>query len=167
MLLLSWVKKLTGFGAWAGTATIVVGLVVAFSAAATWLREDAANDCDARWKLELSNLRAGALAAEAKQNRRIAELESKLGTKLSELEAVEKVKDDALDKQANSIPLSEACNVCRIPNESIWLREQPRGATAPTLRTGVSEDRSKAGGVAEKATVHRSGGEAIRGGGAK
>lgn len=101
---------------------IFMGIGLVFGGAATWLREDAINDTNAKWELKV------AIAAIVSHNEvqerqlKIERLEKTLA--LKEQEDVEKIKADqeALSKQAADFPLSGDCTRCRIPNERIWVR---------------------------------------------
>lgn len=92
------------------------------AAAATYLAEDAKHRCDTNWELKLSqeSLKLQQLAAE--RGTKITELESKLRESEEQKQAEALASAKELEKQREKVPLSKACNECRVPNDRIWLR---------------------------------------------
>lgn len=121
-LVLSWVKRVTGLGSFAGVATILAGLVVGVGGLAAWLRDDAVRDCNAQWELEVTRRGAALRDAVAKQALQLKDAERKLTEALASAEAAKESERIALEKQRETIKSSKSCIECRIPNERIWLR---------------------------------------------
>ncbi len=105
-----------------GPLTWLVGITMIFGGAATWLREDAIADTNAKWEIKASQAALIAHNAVAEKQLEIERLTKKLVEK--ENADVEKAKLDieSLAKQSEEFPLSEECRKCSIPNERIWLR---------------------------------------------
>lgn len=122
MALLKTILKFLGLSSWTGYGTILVGGLMIMGAAATWLAEDAKSRCDTSWELKLSqeSLKLQALAAE--RGTKITELEAKLKESEEQKQAEALASAKELEKQREKIPLSKACNECRVPNDRIWLR---------------------------------------------
>ena len=127
--MLSWVtwglgaaKKWLGLTNLTGPATILAGLVLLFGAGVNWFREDAINDANAKWELKLAKeqakLKDGLVAREVK----LKELEEKLREEQLRVDAASMANANLLEKQRDTVPLSEACNSCRVPNERLWVR---------------------------------------------
>lgn len=135
-LVLEWVKKLLGIGGLAGSLTLVAGVLVLIGAISNWLRDDAIKDCNASWKLVLTQ-RTAKLQTEATANAlRVKELEQKLSEALADADAAKQSEKVALEKQRESIPENPDCTKCRIPNERIWLRRDGKAAARSSLRPG-------------------------------
>lgn len=127
MFLLEWVKKLTGLSAWAGTTTLVVGVLVAVGGIAGWLREDALNDCNVKWELQIAKRSAALKEQVANAEIAMKSLELRLAEALREAEVSKANETKALEKQRENTPQTADCAKCRIPNERIWLRRNQTG----------------------------------------
>ncbi len=105
-----------------GPLTWLLGIAMVFGGAATWLREDAISDTNAKWELKASQAAIAAHNAVAEKQLIIERLTQKLVEK--ENADVEKAKLDIenLAKQSEEFPLSKECSLCLVPNERIWLR---------------------------------------------
>lgn len=126
MWIFSWISKALGLSRFAGTATFVAGLLIIISAAAAWIRDDAVNDCNVAWELKLVKEQEKLKNELAARGLKLKELEEKLLLALQREEQVTGENSKLLEKQRERIPLSEACNACRVPNERLWVR--PAGA---------------------------------------
>lgn len=120
--MLSTIMGFVGIKNLASPITWLVGISLIFGGAATWLREDAINDTNAKWELKLSQEALKAHNEVQEKQLVVEKLQAKLA--LKEIEDVAKAKEDAeaLAKQAVDFPLSPDCLKCRIPNERIWVR---------------------------------------------
>ena len=125
MFSLAWLKDmgLIGQGATA------LGFILALGAGAAWLREDAISDNNQAWELKLEKQRREMELAHAARAHRIIQLERQLIDQDKTLEGVRAEHAKAIEDQAHSIPLSEACSVCRVPNEHLWLRDAKRASS--------------------------------------
>lgn len=105
-----------------GWGFLVGGSILALSASAHWLREDAFNDCNTAWELKVSKQNVELLASLAKRNGMILDLETKLFAmrERSEILAADNAK--LLEKQREATPQTDDCKRCRVPNARIWLR---------------------------------------------
>ena len=99
-------------------------------AAATWLAEDAKQRCDTNWELKLSqeSLKLQKLAED--RGTKITELEQKLKDVEEKKVAEAETEKKELEKQREKVPLSKACNECRVPNDRIWLRGSKTSTSA-------------------------------------
>lgn len=130
---LKWIWEKVG-GKWTGVATVVAGVLVLVSAATAWIKEDAVEVCNANWKLEIASKNAEATKAASKRESRIRDLESKLQVAGAAEEAKAKELENVLEKQRETIPLSEACVACRIPNEHLWVRSRTPANSSSTRK---------------------------------
>ncbi len=124
-------KFIPGLGGLSGPVIWILGITFLAGGAATWLREDAINDTNAKWEAKAS---MAALAAHNEVTEKQLEVERLQKTlALKEKETDEKVKADAeaLRQQAADFPLSADCMRCRIPNERIWVRGTEGVASKP------------------------------------
>lgn len=124
LIWLKWVSGLLGVSSWFGALTVVAGVVVAVTAAANWIKEDAVESCNVEWKGKLSAANVKLDKTVFDRSARIRELEEALAAKSSELALAEQRKESELENQRDKIPQSEACVACRIPNERLWLRKR-------------------------------------------
>ncbi len=125
-LVLTWVKgkakSWLGLTNLTGPATILAGLLVLFGAGVNWFREDAINDANAKWELKLAKEQAKLKDGLATREAKLKELEEKLREEQLRVDAASMANANLLEKQRETVPLSEACNVCRVPNERLWVR---------------------------------------------
>jgi len=120
--ILKTVLKTLGLDSWLGTGTIILGIFLAMSAAATWLREDGIRQCTSEWELKIAQEALKIEKAVAERNRKIVELEQKL--KEAEDADGRKAEEERqkLDKQRDAVSLSADCIRCRVPNARIWVQ---------------------------------------------
>lgn len=118
----AWISEAIGLKKVFSVATIVAGVLVISSAAIGWLREDAVNDCNAQWELKLAKANGELKERLAKQEIAFADLQNKLRDVQVAEEASRNENLNLLEKQRETVPLSQACISCRIPNERIWVR---------------------------------------------
>jgi len=116
------VKKWFGLTNLTGPATILAGLILLFGAGVNWFREDAINDANAKWELRLAKEQAKLKDAALVRDNRIRSLEEKLQEEQQKADAATFANNQLLEKQRETVPLSEACNSCRVPNERLWVR---------------------------------------------
>jgi len=102
--------------------TFYAGVVLAFSAAAGWLREDAKNDARVEIRAEFSAMNETLLREAAARQKKLDDLQRVLQTTEEEAARLQGENSKLLEKQRETIPLSEACTQCRVPNERLWLR---------------------------------------------
>ena len=133
MWIISWFSAALGLKKFAGTATLVAGIVVVFSTATAWLRDDALKDCNAAWELKLVKESKDLAAKVAARESSLAEMSLKLKELQGEKESALGKYQQLLEKQRASVPLSKACSECRIPNERIWVR--PGARTSSRIQT--------------------------------
>lgn len=109
--------------------TTYAGMFLAISAGIAWLREDAKKDALAEVRAEMQ-VQLDAARAEALLKAQKLEFVTKVlkGTE-DEAARLSGENQALLEKQRETVPLSEACNTCRIPNDRLWLRERPKGAS--------------------------------------
>jgi hypothetical protein len=129
---LKWGAKITGLNSFTGTGTIILGLGVAMGAAASWLREDAKTACDAAWTLTLQSETEKLQKSELAKSKQIQALELKLAAKETEASVAAESAAHLMENQRDKIPLSDACNACRVPNARLWLRDE----SAPAVKAG-------------------------------
>lgn len=146
MLILSKLKVLLGVTNLAGAATVVVGLVVALSAAAGWMREDAIKDCNAQWELKLAKANAELAKAVSLRDAQLTNLQEKLRLAQDAQAAAQVETSRVLELQREQIPLSEACMACRVPNEHLWVRPTTGNPAGGVERSS----KAKGGGLAAK-----------------
>lgn len=105
-----------------GPIAILTGFALVFGGAATWLREDAIRDTDAKWELKLSQAELKAHNEVQEKQLAIERLQKTLAIKEKEGDEKAKADAEAIAKQAVDFPLSPDCLKCRIPNERLWVR---------------------------------------------
>lgn len=134
-------KFIPGIGGLSGPIVWILGITFVAGGAATWLREDAISDTNAKWEAKAAQAALAAHNQVAEKQLDIERLEKILA--LKEKEADEKVKADAeaLSKQAADFPLSADCLKCRIPNERIWVR----GTQGVASKSSISRPAAKPG----------------------
>lgn len=113
---------ITGTSGFFGIGTLILGIIVALAAAASWMREDALNDCNTQWELKLAKANQELHNKIGEKNLKITALEKKLLEVDAALAAAVDLNRRALEKQRETVPLSDACTACRVPNERLWLR---------------------------------------------
>ena len=116
------VKKWFGLTNLTGPATILAGLLVLFGAGVNWFREDAINDANAKWELRLAKEQAKLKNDLGAREAKLRDLEEKLREEQLKVDAASMANANLLEKQRETVPLSEACNSCRVPNERLWVR---------------------------------------------
>lgn len=125
-LVLGWLrgraKSWFGLTNLTGPATMLAGLLVLFGAGVNWFREDAIRDADSRWELKLAKEQAKLKDGLATREAKLKELEDRLREEQLKVDAASMANANLLEKQRETVPLSEACNVCRVPNERLWVR---------------------------------------------
>ena len=121
----------------------VLGLVFVFGGAATWLREDAINDTNAKWELRVAQESLKANNAVQEKQLQVERLQKVLSLREKADEEKANADKEVLEKQAASFPLSPDCMRCRVPNERIWVRG---GQGVAGKSNGPSSAASKAPG---------------------
>ena len=114
--------------------TTYAAVILGFSAAAAWLRDDAKNDALAEAKLQYEAANNELKLEVARRVKKLDELTNILKTTEQEAARLQGENTVLLEKQRETVPLSEACNSCRIPNERLWLRGK---ATADRIKGSV------------------------------
>lgn len=109
-------KNLTGPLVW------ILGFIFISGGAITWLREDAINDTNAKWNLEVAKADATHKLEIGAKQIEVERLQTRL--LLKEKADDDKAREDQeyLDSQKAQFPLSPECSRCRVPNERIWVR---------------------------------------------
>ncbi len=102
--------------------TTYAAILVAFSAAAGWLREDAKNDARSEIRAEFQAANEKLLLENANRQKKLDIVQKVLLTTEEEAARLQAENKTLLEKQREAVPLSEACNLCRVPNERLWLR---------------------------------------------
>lgn len=115
-------KFIPGLGGLSGPVVWILGITFIAGGAATWLREDAINDTNAKWEAKAAQAALAAHNQVAEKQLEIERLEKTLALKEKEADVKAKEEAEALSKQAADFPLSADCLKCRIPNERIWVR---------------------------------------------
>jgi hypothetical protein len=110
--------------------TFYAGVVVAFSAAAAWLRDDAKNDVRTEIRAEFSKQNEELLKEVARRVKKVDDLQRILQTTENEAASLLAKNNELLEKQRDAIPLSKACDSCLVPNERLWLRPVPKRTPA-------------------------------------
>src|SRR5689334_6199400 len=105
-----------------GVLTAAGAVFLAIMSISAWIREDAIRDNDQAWELKIAKKNQELHNKVGEQNLKLAELERKLIEADQALAAATELNRRALEKQRVSVPLSEACTACRVPNERLWLR---------------------------------------------
>lgn len=139
-LVLPWLKAKAkswfGLTNLTGPATMLAGLLVLFGAGINWFRDDAIRDTNAQWELRLQKEQARLRDNLVQREAKIRELEEKLREEQERVETATFANNQLLEKQREKIPLSEACNACRIPNERLWVRPATRASSGDQSRPG-------------------------------
>ena len=102
--------------------TILAAFLMASGAAANWLRDDARNDCNAAWEIKLGKANEAVLLELAARQKKLDDLQRILAATEGEAARLDSENRKLLEVQRASVPLSNACLACRIPNERLWLR---------------------------------------------
>lgn len=119
---LNFLKGFLNIKALTGPFAILMGFGLVFGGAATWLREDAINDTNAKWELKLSQAELKAHNEVQEKQLSIERLQKTLALKEKEGDEKAKADAEAIAKQAVEFPLSPDCLKCRVPNERLWVR---------------------------------------------
>jgi hypothetical protein len=114
--------------------TTYAGIALAATAALAWVREDAKRDALAEVQAEFQVQTAELKTQLAVKESKLKLLQNVLETTEKEAARLQSESKVVLEKQRETIPLSESCDKCRIPNERLWLR----GKAAPTSVKGSS-----------------------------
>lgn len=110
--------------------TTYAGIVLAFSAAAAWLRDDAKNDVRAEIRAEFVLANEKLRIEAANKIKQVDTLQRVLQTTENEAASLLAKNNELLEKQKDAVPLSKACDSCLIPNERLWLRPVPKRTPA-------------------------------------
>jgi len=148
-----------------GVLTAAGAVFLAIMSISAWIREDAIRDNDQAWELKIAKKNQELHNKVGEQNLKLAELERKLIEADQALAAATELNRRALEKQRVSVPLSEACTACRVPNERLWLRKPPRTGFADVDLVGGQASAGGAGDQAptEKASLPGPGQERLHG----
>lgn len=109
-----------------GVVTAIGAVFLAVVSISAYIRDDAISDNNREWELKIAKKNQELHNRIGEQNLKLMELEKKLVEADQALAAATDLNRKALEKQRVSIPLSEACTACRIPNERLWLRKPTR-----------------------------------------
>lgn len=109
-----------------GVLTAIGAVFLAVVSISAWLRDDAISDNNREWELKIAKRNQELHNKIGEQNLKLSELERKLLEADQALQAATELNRKALEKQRVSVPLSAACDACRIPNERLWLRKPTR-----------------------------------------
>jgi len=109
-----------------GVLTAFGAFVLALGAVSAWIRDDAVRDTNAAWELKLTKAAQELHNKVGERNLKIQALEQKLVEVDQALAAAVDLNRKVVEKQRASVPLSEACNACRVPNERLWMRKPAR-----------------------------------------
>ncbi len=141
-LVLDLLKKfIPGIGGLSGPVIWILGITFVAGGAATWLREDAIHDTNAKWEAKASQEALVAHNLVTEKQLEVERLQKTLAIKEKEADVKAKEETEALSKQAADFPLSPDCMRCRIPNERIWVR----GVKGLASESGKSRPVSKPG----------------------
>ena len=115
--------------------TTYAAIALGATAAVDWLRTDARNDERAVIAAEYAKQNADLKDEVARRVKKSEDLQRIL--QATELEAARLADENKqhLEKQRETVPLSQACTACRIPNERLWLR-RPGIKAAPAGAKG-------------------------------
>ena len=102
--------------------TTYAGIFLAATAALAWVREDAVRDTREGLKLEFVEANAKLKDEVSRRVRKVEDLQRILEATEKEAALLLSKNQEMLEKQRETIPLSQACTACRIPNERLWLR---------------------------------------------
>ena len=116
--------------------TTYAGLILALTAGADWLRNDAKNDVRMEIREEFREANDQLKLEVAEKQKKLDLLQKVLAATEIEAAKLSKENTEKLEKQREAIPLSEACNACRVPNEQLWLRGTERKQTPATRTKG-------------------------------
>lgn len=119
-----------------GVLTAFGAFVLALGAISAWIRDDAVRDTNAAWELKIAKQNQELHNKIGEKNLKIQALEQKLVEVDNALAAAVDMNRKAVEKQRVSVPLSEACNACRVPNERLWLRKPARVGESDSLIDG-------------------------------
>ena len=118
--------------------TTYAGVFLAATAALAWVREDAVRDTKVAIQLEFERSNSELKAEVARRVQKVETLQRILEATEKEAAGLLARNNELLEKQRETIPLSEACSSCRIPNERLWLRVKPKGTPASAKGSGSS-----------------------------
>lgn len=110
--------------------TTYAAVFLGATAALAWIREDAVRDTNAVWELKIVEQTAELKSEVARRVKKLEELQRILSATEMEAARLTKENSEHLEKQRETVPLSQACTACRIPNERLWLRVKPKAAPA-------------------------------------
>jgi hypothetical protein len=136
--MLSWL----GLTKWAGFGTLAMAFIVGCSAFGVWLRDDAVNACNAGWELKLGAAAQKAAAENKVLNDKLSEASLKIQGAEAKASNAELTAEQALEKQREQTPLTNACDLCRVPNGYLWVRESTDGATPASSVPGPASSSS-------------------------
>ncbi len=114
--------------------TFYAGMILAFSAGAAWLREDAKKDAQVEVRAEFEAANAQLRVDLAAKEKKLGLLQNVLLTTEKEAARLQDENTKLLEKQRETVPLSDACDQCRIPNERLWRRPGRKAAPASATR---------------------------------
>lgn len=120
---------------WGAQLTTYAGVFLAATAALAWVREDAIRDTREAVKLEYAEQTIKLKDEVARRVKKSDDLQRILETTEKEAASLLAKNNELLEKQRETVPLSNACDQCRIPNERLWLR-RPGVKVAPASAKG-------------------------------
>lgn len=144
--MLSWL----GITKWLGFGTLAMAFIVGCSAFGVWLRDDAVAVCNSGWELKLGAAAQQAAVKEKTLNDKLADAALKIQAAEGKATTTELLAAQTLEKQREQSPLPNACDLCRVPNDHLWVREPAGNAVKSSASGNSAADAGSAGSTVSK-----------------
>lgn len=139
-----------GITKWAGFGTLAMAFIIGCSAFGVWLRDDAVAVCNAGWELKLGAAAQKAALQEKLLNEKLGDAALKIQAAENKASTTELLASQTLEKQRELSPLPNACDLCRVPNDHLWVREPAGNAAKSSAASSSTADAGRASSAVSK-----------------